>query len=137
MSIDEKKAVVLHAEAQIDLGAMRVSSALKNLVITSPRGMRRHPFHGRYVLHEGIDLKAHYELVFAVMDGTVEGIGNDDISGCRIRLIHRNGFWTSYIHLYQINVMKGQSVHSGQAIGILGKSGLITGPHLHFIMSMR
>lgn len=102
---------------------MRVASTLNNLVIESPRGMRRHPVHGRYIVHEGLDLNASYEPVFAVVDGTFEGIGNDEVSCNWIRLMHGNGLRTSYAHRSQINVIRGQAVHFGQVIGISGNSG--------------
>lgn len=76
--------------------------------------------------------------VVAALSGTVIGTGNTDtVAGCYsfgkwILVQHPNGLATSYSHLSAINVSKGQSVSTGQTIGLSGMTGYATGPHLHF-----
>jgi murein DD-endopeptidase MepM/ murein hydrolase activator NlpD len=105
---------------------------LKKIHITSSAGWRQHPVNGQFMLHNGIDLRAYYETVYAVMDGVVEGMGYDTVSGNWIRLRHPNGMQSSYAHLSEIKVRKGQQVRSGDSIGLSGNTGRSTGPHLHF-----
>lgn len=76
--------------------------------------------------------------VIAALSGTVIGTGNTDIvPGCYsfgkwVLIKHPNGLATSYSHLSAINVSKGQTVTTGQTIGLSGMTGYATGPHLHF-----
>lgn len=91
-----------------------------------------HPVTGKLSLHQGIDLRADFEPVYAVMDGMVEKAGYDDKSGFYIRLIHSPFVTISYAHLSVIKVKEGEIINAGDIIGISGNSGTSTGPHLHF-----
>jgi murein DD-endopeptidase MepM/ murein hydrolase activator NlpD len=105
---------------------------LKNIHRTSSAGWRQHPVNGQLMLHNGIDLRAYYEAVYAVMDGVVEGTGYDTVSGNWIRLRHPNGMQSSYAHLSEIKVRKGQQAQSGESVGMSGNTGRSTGPNSHF-----
>lgn len=61
---------------------------LKEIHITSPFGKRIHPILKTIKQHDGIDLKAVYDPVYAVMNATVETTGYDDLSGNYIVLRH-------------------------------------------------
>jgi hypothetical protein len=54
------------------------------------------------------------------------------IWGHRIEITHTNGFRTTYSHLDERKVKKGDKVKKGQLIGYIGKSGLVYNNHLHF-----
>jgi murein DD-endopeptidase MepM/ murein hydrolase activator NlpD len=110
----------------------RLHAPLRSLIITSGAGRRVHPVTGKLTLHQGIDLRAYFEPVFAVMDGLVEKAGYDERSGFFIRLNHSPLLKSSYAHLSEIKVKEGEAAHAGQVIGISGNSGTSTGPHLHF-----
>ncbi len=58
--------------------------------------------------------------------------GTDKEYGRYVDLDHRNGFTTRYAHLNSIDVVVGQEVQAGQLVGRVGKTGRVTGPHLHF-----
>jgi murein DD-endopeptidase MepM/ murein hydrolase activator NlpD len=47
---------------------------------------------------------------------------------------HASGIQTSYSHLSRITVKKGARVRQGERVGLVGSSGLATGPHLHYQM---
>jgi murein DD-endopeptidase MepM/ murein hydrolase activator NlpD len=66
------------------------------------------------------------------MDGVVGKVGYDQRSGFFIRLNHSPQITSSYAHLSEMKVTEGETVQAGQVIGISGKSGTSTGPHLHF-----
>ena len=76
--------------------------------------------------------------VLAALSGTVLGTGNTDATpGCYsfgkwVMIKHPNGLATLYSHLSSINVSTGQSVSTGQTVGLSGMTGYATGPHLHF-----
>lgn len=94
--------------------------------------------------HNGIDIVAPIGTpIHAALGGTVLATGNTDLVhdsaghqcysfGKWVMLIHGNGINTMYAHLSEIDVSKGQSVSTGQVIGLSGMTGYATGPHLHF-----
>ena len=89
--------------------------------------------------HNGIDFRADVGTpVFAAENGVVKGTGDTDV-GCRsasygkwILLEYPDNLSTIYGHLSQINVSPGDAVSRGARIGLSGKTGYATGPHLHF-----
>ena len=104
-----------------------------NLYITSPYGTRMHPIFGTAKMHNGIDLKANYEDVHAVLDGIITEAGWDSKGGGNyIKIKHFNRFETSYLHLSEIYYKVGEKVRAGFIIGKSGNTGNSTGPHLHF-----
>jgi hypothetical protein len=66
-------------------------SPLDRIRVTCPRGWRGHPVDGSHALHQGVDLVAYFVPVHEVMDDMVESVGNDNVSGTWIRLIHPGG----------------------------------------------
>ena len=104
-----------------------------NLYITSGYGSRIHPIFGSLKMHNGIDLKANYEDVHAVLDGIITEAGWDSKGGGNyIKIKHFNRFETSYLHLSEIYYKVGEKVRAGFIIGKSGNTGNSTGPHLHF-----
>lgn len=104
-----------------------------NLYITSGYGSRIHPIFGSLKMHNGIDLKANYEDVHAVLDGIITEAGWDSKGGGNyVKIKHFNRFETSYLHLSEIFYKVGKKVRAGFIIGKSGNTGNSTGPHLHF-----
>lgn len=115
------------------LGACISLPLRNNISITSPYGVRTHPIFGNSKMHHGIDLKAHYEGVYAVLDGIITETGWDSKGGGNfIKIKHFNRFETSYLHLSEIYYKVGEKVRAGFIIGKSGNTGNSTGPHLHF-----
>ena len=54
-----------------------ITYPLKSIKVTSPYGYRRDPINGKKSMHHGIDLQAHNEYVYSMMDGKVEKVGYD------------------------------------------------------------
>ncbi|MEU3204444.1 M23 family metallopeptidase [Streptomyces cyaneofuscatus] len=83
--------------------------------------------------HSGVDFRAASgSSVVAVGAGTVVEAGWGGAYGNNIVLRMTDGTYTQYGHLSSIGVSVGQSVSSGQQIGLSGSTGNSTGPHLHF-----
>ena len=97
------------------------------------------PFHRTMREHHGVDyLVAEGTAVFATADGTVKSLSEKNSShGKAITIDHGNGYETSYSHLLDIRVRKGQKVKRGDIIALSGNSGLSFVPHLHYEVRYR
>lgn len=94
---------------------------------------RFHPVLGRTRKHEGTDYAASTGTpVMAAGDGVVIRAGRAGGYGNLVEIRHRNGITTRYGHLSRILVRQGARVHQEQRIGLVGATGLATGPHLHY-----
>lgn len=104
--------------------------------IVSGYGMRYHPILHYRRMHTGIDLTAAAGTpVYATGDGTVKVAGrgaNMGGYGVVVMINHGYGFQTLYAHLQEVKVAQGQRVHRGDLIGLVGRSGLSSGYHLHY-----
>jgi len=107
---------------------------LRHLAVSSSFGYRLHPIYGRVIFHEGIDLRANADTVFAVFDGVVMRSGYQNGLGLSVCMAH-DKWQASYGHLSQVFVVAGDSLSAGSPIGITGNTGLSTGEHLHFAIS--
>jgi len=99
---------------------------------------RLHPIRKVYRPHYGVDYAAPVGTpVQATGDGTVVFAGWSGAAGRMIRIRHRNGYETSYLHLrgYAQGIRQGVRVRAGQTIGYVGSSGESTGPHLDYRIS--
>lgn len=96
---------------------------------------RLHPILNTVRAHLGIDYAAPVGTpVMAAADGVVTAAGFMGGYGKSVRLRHANGFETLYGHLSRINVAAGQRVSQGTCVGLVGMTGLATGPHLDYRM---
>lgn len=103
--------------------------------ITSPFGNRVHPFTGNVQFHNGIDIAGKVgDKVKSPGDGIVTSIYKNDIGGNQLIIKHTNGYTTGYAHLNKIYVSIKEKILKGEAIAEIGKTGRVTGPHLHFTL---
>jgi murein DD-endopeptidase MepM/ murein hydrolase activator NlpD len=99
---------------------------------------RFHPILKEYRPHLGIDYAAPTGTpVQTIGDGRVIFAGAKRGSGNLVEIQHTNGYTTYYMHLSRIMVRNGQRVEQGQRIGLVGMTGLATGPHLDFRIERR
>ena len=85
--------------------------------------------------HSGTDFRAPVGTpVLASNDGVVAYVGDRFYSGGTIIIDHGEGIYSCYFHMSKYDVEKGERVQRGEVIGLSGKSGRVTGPHLHFAM---
>jgi murein DD-endopeptidase MepM/ murein hydrolase activator NlpD len=71
--------------------------------------------------------------VYAAHAGLVALVGDFYLAGTVLYLDHGGGLVTGYFHLRRVEVTPGTVVQRGQVIGRVGRSGRVTGPHLHWI----
>jgi murein DD-endopeptidase MepM/ murein hydrolase activator NlpD len=103
-------------------------------VITSHFSYSRfHPILKVYRPHLGTDYAAPIGTpVQTIGEGRVIFAGRKGGDGNLVKVQHSNGYVTYYMHLSRILVRDGQHVAQGQRIGLVGMTGLATGPHLDF-----
>ncbi|MDD5792107.1 MAG: M23 family metallopeptidase [Erysipelotrichaceae bacterium] len=118
-------------------GRTRFSLPLRRIRITSPYGMRRHPIYKDWRFHNGIDLAANYEPVYAMLDGTVTEVGITPSAGKYVTLQHGPALEITYMHLSRIHVTKGDRVLSGDIVARSGNTGKSSSPHLHIKATFR
>ena len=96
-------------------------------------GIKPDPWTGRDRLHAGLDLSARVGTpVRATADGRVVVTGYQSRLGKMVTLNHGYDIKTRYGHLSKILVKKGERVKRGDIIAYSGRSGTVTGPHLHY-----
>ena len=96
-------------------------------------GYRLHPIHGDVRFHYGTDFAAWTgESILCFADGTVSFAGYCDSYGNYITVDHADGWQSLYAHCSTLYVSAGQTVSAGELIALVGDTGLVTGPHLHF-----
>ncbi len=99
---------------------------------------RKHPVTGRVTPHNGTDFAMSVgNPVYATGDGKVILTRNHPYAGKYIVIQHDSVYKTRYLHLDKILVKKGQTVSRGQRIGLSGKTGRVTGAHLHYELIVR
>jgi len=96
---------------------------------------RKHPVLNRIRAHKGVDYAAPTgTAIHATADGKVTFRGNKGGYGRTVVLQHGSKYTTLYAHLsnFRKGVTSGKTVKQGDVIGYVGKTGLATGPHLHY-----
>ncbi len=94
---------------------------------------RLHPVHRVRMPHYGVDYAAPTGTpILASASGRVVESRYKGANGNYIKIRHPNGFYTYYLHLSKLLVRSGESVSQGQRIGLVGATGVATGPHLDY-----
>jgi murein DD-endopeptidase MepM/ murein hydrolase activator NlpD len=105
--------------------------------VTSGFGPRVSPFTEKPAWHDGLDIGAAANApIQAPAQGRVTAVGVDPKLGILVKLDHGFGIETVYGHLAKSLVKEGQRVKRGEAIALVGSTGLATGPHLHYMVKV-
>jgi hypothetical protein len=101
--------------------------------ISSQFGLRRF-FNGEARRpHSGLDIAAaEGSPVRVPANGKITNTGSYFFNGNTVFIDHGQGLITMYCHLSMINVEVGQSIKQGEVLGRVGKTGRVTGAHLHW-----
>ncbi len=128
---------VIRETAQLD-SAPEMIMPVSGPVTSRFSRSRLHPLLQIFRPHKGVDLSAPAgSQIVAPAPGTVSFVGWKLGDGLTIELAHNGGITTLYGHCKSSLVHVGERVHVGQAIGLVGASGLATAPHVHFEVMLR
>ncbi len=102
--------------------------------LSSPFGYRSDPINGDAKMHAGMDFACPPgNPIHATGDGVVETASNEFFGyGNCVVIDHGFGYKSRYAHMDEIDVQEGMTVTRGTRIGTSGRSGRVTGPHLHY-----
>ena len=121
---------------EIPSGGSYIAPISSPITVTSEMGWRTSPITGAQEFHNAIDLVNGNPTtpILASGDGQVVQAGSNyyDWYGNYTVIKHADGLYTGYAHQSRIDVSVGQNVKKGQQIGLMGATGPVTGPHLHF-----
>ncbi|MBI1807602.1 MAG: M23 family metallopeptidase [Ignavibacteria bacterium] len=97
-------------------------------------GLRMHPVLGIFKTHQGLDIVNDVGTpVYAAADGVIEMASHSGGGyGIVVVIRHGYGYQTLYAHLSKVLVHEGQRIKRGDLIAKSGRTGLVTGPHLHY-----
>ena len=137
--VNEEKPIIEHARSHWSdeqPQTLRMPQPVPG-VRSSSFGMRR-IFNGQSRNpHTGMDIAAPVGTpVLAPLAGTVIDTGKYFFNGNTVIVDHGRGLISMYCHLSAIDVKPGQHVAAGTTLGKVGMTGRVTGPHLHWALSL-
>jgi len=101
--------------------------------LLSPFGTRTDPFSEEGAFHKGVDISAPTGTpVHATAGGIVIFAQFESGYGRLVVVDHGGGFHSCYAHLSKFSVHAGQEVRHGDEVGLVGSTGKVTAPHLHY-----
>ncbi|UTW57323.1 M23 family metallopeptidase [Kordiimonas sp. SCSIO 12603] len=115
------------------LDSFPVGKPAEKYYVSSKFGRRRDPLKKTWANHPGLDLAGWPgTAIYATAPGKVVHAGWFGPYGRMVEIEHGNGFKTRYGHMRKLRVKKGEEVTVGTRVGDMGKTGRVTGTHLHY-----
>ena len=104
---------------------------------SSPFGLKRFFNDQPRNPHSGLDIAGGQGgAITAPAPGKVVAVGDYFFNGNTVIVDHGFGLTTMYCHMSKIDVKIGDQLQTGDSIGAIGKTGRVTGPHLHWSVSL-
>lgn len=105
--------------------------------ITSNYGARDQIFEGVNSYHTGLDIaaKSGTEIKSATSGKVIKVVKNDKYYGNYV-VVETNGVNFKYAHMQEIKVNLNSNINQNDIVGLVGNTGMSTGPHLHFEISI-
>lgn len=101
--------------------------------VTSRFGWRKSPFTGLREFHKGLDIATRFKTpIVATAAGKITFIGRKGGLGKILVIDHGYGMMTRYGHIYKALKKRGEKVKRGDVIALIGKTGRVTGSHVHY-----
>jgi murein DD-endopeptidase MepM/ murein hydrolase activator NlpD len=136
LSFDEVYRMASSKKERMDHVPAIMPLAKNSCSVISGFGTRYHPILHYRRMHTGVDLSAKTGTpIYATGDGVVKVAGrSDDLGGYGIAVLidHGYGYQSLYAHMSEVKVRQGQSVKRGELLGLVGSTGLASGPHCHY-----
>ena len=130
---EERRRLAAQQGAHVAATGSYIWPSASSVYVTSQFGNRLHPVYGYYRMHYGVDIGASYGTNILAADGgyvTTSTYGSG--YGNYVMIDHGDGRYTLYAHMTTRYVNEGDVVLQGDVIGIVGSTGVSTGPHIHF-----
>ena len=136
LSFDEVYKMASTKKDRMDHVPAIMPLAKNSCSVISGFGTRYHPILHYRRMHTGVDLSAKTGTpIYATGDGVVKVAGrSDDMGGYGIAVLIDDGYGyqSLYAHMSEVKVRQGQSVKRGELLGLVGSTGLASGPHCHY-----
>ncbi len=130
-SLAEERADMLASIPSIK--PIRRDKFVRTIENLSGYGFRQHPVHKVKRMHYGIDFNCRKGTpIQATGKGKVVTAGYHRSFGKHVVIDHGFGYESLYAHMSKIEVRRGEEVRRGAQIGLVGRTGLTTGDHLHY-----
>ena len=130
---EERRRLAAQQGAHVAATGSYIWPSASSVYVTSLFGSRLHPVYGYYRMHYGIDIGASYGTdIYAADGGYVTTSTYSSGYGNNVMIDHGDGRYTLYAHMTTRYVSEGDIVLQGDVIGIVGSTGVSTGPHIHF-----
>jgi len=130
--LDDNK--IIKSETSDFITPIKFSSKVR---VSAFYGERIHPIRKKKFFHRGVDIAAPKGTpIYAVANGTINKLKTNHVEGKSygryIIIEHEGNIASLYSQMESYAVSLGQKVKKGELIGYVGRSGISTGPHLHF-----